>query len=68
MKQAVWLILPILAATLGGCATVKVKHELPPIYATVDVNIRIQEQLQQVFDYEEPRTKQVAHVSTPGGR
>ncbi len=33
--------------------TVKVKHEVQPIYITVDVNIKVQKELDSFFDFEE---------------
>jgi len=49
-----------LAAVLAGCAPVTVKHEVEPIYVTVDVNIRVQKRLQEFFDYEEDRSPEDA--------
>ena len=37
-----------------GCShTVNVKHEVEPIYITVQVNIQVQEELNEFFDFEE---------------
>lgn len=55
--KGVALALMLAAFTSAGCAVITVKHEVPPIYATVDVNIRIQRQLEDVFDFEEPRAQ-----------
>lgn len=47
------LIIPagvILAA--GGCWTLTVKHKIDPIYITMDVNVKAEEQLNDFFDYE----------------
>jgi hypothetical protein len=33
--------------------TVTVKHEVEPIFITVQVNIRVQEELNDFFDFEE---------------
>jgi uncharacterized protein YceK len=38
---------------LGGCGTVTVKHEVQPIYITVDVNIKVQKELEDFFDFED---------------
>ncbi len=35
-----------------GC-TVKVKHEVEPIYITVQVNIQVQKELDDFFDFED---------------
>jgi hypothetical protein len=38
--------------------TVKVKHEVAPIYITVDVNIRVQKELKDFFDFEDEPQQQ----------
>ncbi len=47
---------------LGACSpTVKVKHEVAPIFITVDVNIKVQKELESFFDFEgeaKPENKQ----------
>ncbi|MGH7492854.1 MAG: hypothetical protein ACREOO_10720 [bacterium] len=47
---------------LGACSpTVKVKHEVAPIFITVDVNIKVQKELEDFFNFEEevkPENKQ----------
>ena len=68
MKHIVRVALPGIAMVAAGCASVTIKHEIPPIYATVDVNIRIQRQLEEVFDFEKPRTNPVdPEASEPAG-
>jgi hypothetical protein len=39
----------------SGCGMLTVKHEIKPIYATINVNIRIQKELEGFFDFEEER-------------
>ena len=52
----------------AGCAFT-VKHEIPPIYATVNVNLRIQRELENVFDYEDSRAVANTVTNAPeGGR
>ena len=49
---AVWILGAMFA--FGGCSpTVKVKHEVEPIYITVDVNIKVQKELENFFDFED---------------
>ena len=37
-----------------GCSpTVTVKHEVEPIYITMDINIRVQKELEDFFDFED---------------
>ena len=43
----------ILLIFLSGCGTVKVKHEVEPIYITVDINIKVQKELEDFFDFED---------------
>jgi hypothetical protein len=45
-----------LACIIAGCGpTVTIKHEVQPIHLTVDVNIRVQKELEKFFDFEESR-------------
>jgi hypothetical protein len=46
------LVLLLLLYVLGCSHTVTVKHEVEPIFITVQVNIQIQEQLNDFFDFE----------------
>ncbi|MBN2713948.1 MAG: hypothetical protein JXR97_16130 [Planctomycetes bacterium] len=42
---------------LGGCGTIKIEHAVAvaPIYANIDVNIKIKQELEEAFDYEKAR-------------
>ncbi len=41
---------------MSGCGpTLTIKHEVAPIYLTVDINIKVQKELEEFFDFEEPR-------------
>ncbi len=44
----------IMAMIVTGCG-VTVEHKVEPIYITVDVNIRIQRELEKVFEFEKAR-------------
>jgi|GEM_PF-3196962 len=50
-------IIPIIAVgivlTLAGCGTVTVKHQVEPIYITMNVNIKVEKQLNDFFDFED---------------
>jgi len=61
------LVVVLVAGAGSGCALFKVRHEIAPIYATVDVNIRIQRELADVFDFEESRGGNEASISEDGG-
>jgi len=44
----------VLLAALWGCShTVNVKHQVEPIYITVQVNIQVQKELDNFFDFED---------------
>ena len=43
----------LVLATQSCSPTVRVKHEVEPIFITVDVNIKIQKELEGFFDFEE---------------
>lgn len=43
----------LVLAAQGCSPTVRVKHEVEPIFITVDVNIKIQKELEGFFDFEE---------------
>lgn len=45
----------VLMGTLWIAAGCTVTHKVEPIYVTVDVNIKVQQELESVFDFEAPR-------------
>jgi len=51
------LIVPILSVgivlMLTGCWNVTVKHQVEPIYITMDVNVKVEKQLNDFFDFED---------------
>ncbi len=51
LRRAVTLVL--LAAIWGCSHTVNVKHQVEPIYITVQVNIQVQKELDSFFDFED---------------
>ncbi len=59
------LMLCVLLGSAGCVFTVK--HEVPPIYATVNVNLRIQRELEDVFDYENSRAVDNTVTNAPEG-
>jgi hypothetical protein len=52
------ILLGILMLVPDCSPTVKVKHEVEPIYITVDVNIRVQKELENFFDFEDEPQEQ----------
>ena len=57
------LALTAIATSLSGCAPISMKHEVAPIYATVDINIRIQQELEEFFDFEQTRSERAGPAS-----
>ena len=58
MKTQLAATVLVLACIISGCGpTVTIKHEVQPIHLTVDVNIRVQKELEKFFDFEESRDK-----------
>jgi uncharacterized protein YceK len=53
VKKLLGLLAMGVLVLLGGCGTVTVKHEVQPIYITVDVNIKVQKELEDFFDFED---------------
>ncbi len=50
-----YLMMTAFLAVSPGCASLKIKHEVAPIYATLDINIKIQRELEKVYDFEKSR-------------
>lgn len=53
MRKLILFIWGLLAAFVGCSPTVNVKHEVEPIYITIDVNIKVQKELEDFFDFED---------------
>ena len=53
MKFILPIITGALVLTLTGCWTIKVKHEVEPIYITMDVNVKVEKKLDDFFDFED---------------
>ncbi len=59
MKRQLAATMLGLTCIMAGCGpTVTIKHEVQPIHLTVDVNIRVQKELEKFFDFEESRDKE----------
>ena len=62
---ATYMVLVLIG--FSACSpTVKVKHEVEPIYITVDVNIKIQKELDSFFDFEEEPAKSNEETQNEG--
>lgn len=58
MKRLLRIALPGLVAGLlaVGCLSVKTQHEIKPIHITMDINLKVDRELDQFFgDLDEPR-------------
>jgi hypothetical protein len=40
------------AATFGGCLSIKTEHEIKPIQITMDVNLKVQKELENFLSLE----------------
>ena len=44
-------LLPVMAvALLGGCVSIKTEHEVKPIHITLDVNLKVQKELEDFLN------------------
>lgn len=48
MKSVVLLF--VLAAFVGGCLSIKTEHEIKPIHITMDVNLKVQKELEDFLN------------------
>lgn len=44
------LLLVSAASLVGGCLSVKTEHEIKPIHITMDVNLKVQKDLENFLD------------------
>lgn len=49
-----------LALTLTGCFSVKTEHRVEPIHITMDVNVRLERQLEESFGALDARSREIA--------
>ncbi len=38
------------ASVVGGCLSIKTEHEIKPIHITMDVNLKVQKELENFLD------------------
>ena len=44
-------LLPVMAVALaGGCVSIKTEHEVKPIHITLDVNLKVQKELEEFLN------------------
>jgi len=62
-RHALALLLPVMAASVvGGCLSIKTEHEIKPIHITMDVNLKMQKELDKAFDGGTPAAGQSAEL------
>ncbi len=44
------LLLSALGLTAGGCLSIKTEHEIKPIHITMDVNLKVQKELEDFLN------------------
>ncbi len=44
------LLLASVASMAGGCLSIKTEHEIKPIHITMDVNLKVQKDLENFLD------------------
>lgn len=44
------LLLASVASIVGGCLSIKTEHEIKPIHITMDVNLKVQKDLENFLD------------------
>ena len=53
-KRVLTLLLPVVAACMaGGCLAIKTEHEIKTIHITMDVNLKVQKELENFLDLDE---------------
>ena len=52
MRFIIQIIAGGVVLMLSGCWNITVKHQVEPIYITMDVNIKVEKQLDEFFDFE----------------
>jgi hypothetical protein len=71
MKCITPIIVLGIVLALTGCWTITVKHQVEPIYITMNVNVKVEKQLDEFFDFEDEvqkgsgSTKSIPHDKTP---
>jgi len=55
------------ALTLAGCVSVKTQHKIDPIHITMDVNLRLEKELEATFSALDRQTKALADEVEQGG-
>jgi hypothetical protein len=51
-RQVFVALLLVSAAALGGCLSIKTEHEIKPIHITMDVNLKVQKELENFLNLE----------------
>jgi len=68
-KAMRWASVMALAASASGCLWHSVQTdpiEIKPIHITMDINLKVQRELDQFFDFEKPAASAGAATGQPG--
>ena len=49
-QMVVTLLLVSAASVAGGCLSIKTEHEIKPIHITMDVNLKVQKELEDFLN------------------
>ncbi|MDP4611024.1 MAG: hypothetical protein NWT02_07545 [Opitutales bacterium] len=53
-------LLPLLLLSLASCVSVKTEHRVEPIHITMDVNVRLEHELNDAFSELDARSLEIA--------
>lgn len=72
IRKILRFILPLFAAFLGSfgvsaCVSVKTEHRVEPIQITMDVNVRLERELEDSFGALDARSREIAEKHTVKG-
>lgn len=62
------LLLPLaVVLSLSGCVSVKTEHKVEPIQITMDVNVRLERELENAFGDLDARSQEIANNQNAKG-
>ena len=64
----VWLLLPLVSVlSLTSCVSVKTENKVEPIQITMDVNVRLERELEDAFGELDARSQEIANNQNAKG-
>lgn len=58
-SASLWLLVGLFLG-LSGCVSVKTEHKVEPIHITMDVNVRLEKELDDAFSQIDAKTTEIA--------